>query len=721
MSFFALKYRWNVGDPWKMRIVLCSREFPGLNPSGGIGVYTEAMARELVRSGHQVVVITEAKKVEEPAPKKRHQKREPLPRSVQHPDGFRIELIQSMNGFSTDPHGYSYQLYKKLRRLKREWNYDLVEFPEYQGEGYFAIKAKRLLGAFRDVTLVVHSHMSLEFCDQLNEEHRSLYRQAIFNIERYALKYADVATVPCEDLGDQYQNLVRRAYARKWHPIPQFRSSHEARAVQDGVMTLLYVGRMEHRKGVDLLVQSAVRLLDEGHRFRLRLIGGDTYQQGLSYRTKLLKLIPARHMHAFEFMGPVDRNQLTREYQSATACVFPSRFENWPNVCLEAMSYGRAVIASKFGGMREMLADGAGWLVDPFNPEELDAALRRALKEPEQVRQVGERAMARVQEYQRQGTFDYRTLLEDPAPPREALRIWPKVSIVVPCYNSPATIDRTVKSLLGLNYPEFEIILVDDGSTDGAFVSKLDQWGQKDSRIRVYHKTNSGLPGARNYGALKADGAYLAFCDADDLLQARTVAAAVEALESHPDLAFVSPILRYFGDIRGVWGPQDLYLPTILAENQVHAGLVIRRSVFEDLKGYDESFVFGWEDWDFAIRLAKAGYLGEVLPVEGYIYRVHNSSMVRTTTYERRVMMYKQLWRKHEELLGVSGAFVLDRELNLPGRGYDGMPHHLWLRERILRLAPVRFVVFVARFVPRPIKSPIRRLAKQLILHAARD
>jgi len=684
----------------RMHIVLCSREFPGVNLSGGIGVYTQEEARVLVDQGHEVTVITEGSEAD----------------MRTHPHGYRLILITPVEGFKTDAHGYSYQLYKTLRQMTRHTPIDVIEFPEYQGEGYFTIKAKRLLGQFAETTLVVHSHMSLEFCDQLNEEFPTLYRQAIFNIERYALRYADQATVPCDALAEVYQSFVPREYRRKWHPMPRFDRSLPARRNPSGDPTVLYVGRMEHRKGVDLLVASAVRLLETGRSFRVKLIGGDTFQRGVSYRSQLLKMIPEKWRDRFEFVGPVKRDQLIEEYQRATVCVFPSRFENWPNVCLEAMSYGKAIIASERGGMREMLDNGAGILVDPENPTALDGALERLFDRPDVAQELGQKARERFEAFERQEPFDYRTLKsgQNPASTR-ADADWPQVSIVVPCYNAAGTIERTVKNLERLDYPHYEIILVDDGSTDAHFAQLLDRLAQKSDRIRVYHKTNSGLPGARNYGARRAQGEYLVFCDADDLLHPWVLREAVAALQRYPELAAVYPILRYFGDMRGLWGPQDLYLPTILAENQTHAGLVIRRAVFDTLSGYDETFVFGWEDWEFAVRMAKAGYAAEVLPREGYFYRVHPTSMVRTTSYERRVTMYRQLWRKHTDLLGPSGVYVLDRELTLP-RGYNGEPHQVWLRERLLKTAPARFVLFVARYVPKPIKSPIRRLVKNVVL-----
>lgn len=91
----------------------------------------------------------------------------------------------------------------------------------------------------------------------------------------------------------------------------------------------------------------------------------------------------------------------------------------------------------------------------------------------------------------------------------------PKVSIVVPVYNSRQYLARCLDSLLGQTVSEIEVVLVDDGSTDGSSLT-CDGWADIDSRIRVIHKENGGLSDARNCGALGARAPYIAFVDSDD-------------------------------------------------------------------------------------------------------------------------------------------------------------------------------------------------------------
>lgn len=109
----------------------------------------------------------------------------------------------------------------------------------------------------------------------------------------------------------------------------------------------------------------------------------------------------------------------------------------------------------------------------------------------------------------------------------------PHVSIVVPAYNTLKTLPQTIDSLLAQTYTDFEIIVVDDGSTDGT-----SQWvaAQKDPRIRLFRQINRGLAGARNGGIIAAEGTLIGFCDGDDLWEPEKLQKHVDFLARHPDI-----------------------------------------------------------------------------------------------------------------------------------------------------------------------------------------
>lgn len=91
----------------------------------------------------------------------------------------------------------------------------------------------------------------------------------------------------------------------------------------------------------------------------------------------------------------------------------------------------------------------------------------------------------------------------------------PKLSIIIPVYNGAHYIENTVRSILNSSYPNLELLLIDDGSTDDSLMV-CNQMAASDPRIKVYHKTNSGIADARNYGLDHAIGDYIGFCDQDD-------------------------------------------------------------------------------------------------------------------------------------------------------------------------------------------------------------
>lgn len=109
-----------------------------------------------------------------------------------------------------------------------------------------------------------------------------------------------------------------------------------------------------------------------------------------------------------------------------------------------------------------------------------------------------------------------------------------KLSIVIPVYNVETTLSRCVESAKVEAFNEWEIILVDDGSTDGS-PALCDELARADGHIRVIHKTNGGLSDARNAGIDRVQGQYLTFLDSDDRLQKGTYERMVSIMDGHPD------------------------------------------------------------------------------------------------------------------------------------------------------------------------------------------
>jgi len=105
------------------------------------------------------------------------------------------------------------------------------------------------------------------------------------------------------------------------------------------------------------------------------------------------------------------------------------------------------------------------------------------------------------------------------------------VSIIIPAYNSEKFLPRCLDSVLGSTYRDFEVILVNDGSTDGTGRIS-DEWAARDGRVRVIHQSNAGISHARNQGLERARGEYVLFMDSDDLVCPQMLETLVSAIES---------------------------------------------------------------------------------------------------------------------------------------------------------------------------------------------
>ena len=107
-----------------------------------------------------------------------------------------------------------------------------------------------------------------------------------------------------------------------------------------------------------------------------------------------------------------------------------------------------------------------------------------------------------------------------------------KISVILPIYNVEKYLDNCIQSIVNQKYKNLEIILVDDGSKDKC-PQICDEWGNKDSRIKVIHKENAGLGMARNTGIENATGDYISFVDSDDMIDLNTYQECIEVLQDY--------------------------------------------------------------------------------------------------------------------------------------------------------------------------------------------
>lgn len=223
----------------------------------------------------------------------------------------------------------------------------------------------------------------------------------------------------------------------------------------------------------------------------------------------------------------------------------------------------------------------------------------------------------------------------------------PKVSIVVPCYNQGQYVDEAVDSMLNQTFQDFEIIVINDGSTDEGTIEKLTHYEK--SKTTVIHTSNQGLPAARNNGIRRAKADYIFPLDADDHFEATFLEKAVHVLDTQPEIGVVTCGMQCFGISQKRHLPKGGGVKNFLAQNNACVASMFRKRCWEEVGGYDESMRQGYEDWNFWIAITKRGWQVHVIPEYLYYYRRRAGSMVMESNTMRPVLV-KQLVQNHREV-----------------------------------------------------------------------
>jgi len=173
------------------------------------------------------------------------------------------------------------------------------------------------------------------------------------------------------------------------------------------------------------------------------------------------------------------------------------------------------------------------------------------------------------------------------------------ISIIIPVYNGAETIEQCLNSIFVQSYSDYEVIVVDDGSTD-----QTNEVLQKfATKIKIIHQTNQGAPAARNNGWRTSIGQYLLFCDADIILKPQALTTMIAGLDNHPEVAYTYSSFVFNGKLFKLWpfdGARLQQMPYI------HTTTLIRREAFG---GFDES-LRKFQDWDLWLTLLANGHTG---------------------------------------------------------------------------------------------------------------
>lgn len=224
------------------------------------------------------------------------------------------------------------------------------------------------------------------------------------------------------------------------------------------------------------------------------------------------------------------------------------------------------------------------------------------------------------------------TLLERESEKKDLfIRTPPAISVIVPCYNYGRYLEDCIRSLIGgktslgymkgQTFQSFEIIIVDDGSTDNTreiAESFIDGW----NGIRYIYKKNGGTPSANNAGMKVARGKYLTHTSSDDMREEWSLQDLYQAAIHNPNHVIYDDLVEFRLGQRGrVWPLANYDFDNLLERNMMHAGIFFPKQAWVAAGGYPEAMKYGREDWAFNVALGQAGYCGLRIERSGYLYR----------------------------------------------------------------------------------------------------
>ncbi|UZH55638.1 glycosyltransferase [Salinimicrobium tongyeongense] len=225
---------------------------------------------------------------------------------------------------------------------------------------------------------------------------------------------------------------------------------------------------------------------------------------------------------------------------------------------------------------------------------------------------------------------------------------FPKISIVIPCYNDAPFIEKAVMSALDQTYINKEVILVDDGSD---IETKVVLKKLKPRLTQLISQDNKGQSFARNRGIMASTGEYIFLIDSDDFVDATFCEKAIQAFHDQGDVKIVSCYARRFYDNGGfnIFKTRGGRLKDFLLENYALGTSMFRKDEAIKVGLYDEEMDKGFEDWEFFIRLLENGGEAVVIPEPLYHYRIRNDS-TSARARERRKELLEYIYFKHKKL-----------------------------------------------------------------------
>ncbi len=350
-----------------MNICLVCREFPPESRISGTGTYMHSIAKCLERLGHKITIISYSRNGENKIKDGNITVYRIRPATFRGSGRLQKWIpVWFLN--------YSYAVRKKLIELNHLYRFDIIQIPEWGGEGFFYS-----LKPFCPFVVKVHGPLFLNHEYDKNPKSELLK----FNedwMEKSVVKKANAvifSSRAMEKVTKKTWNIMLSNSVIIENPIDLNIFSpniyHQSSKKRD--TKILYVGRLEYRKGIQVLIKAIPTVIKKFPAVRFLIIGSDTKtgEKGRSILSETKDYLKRKDLHNYvSFIGPQKRDMLVEYYQNCDLYIMPSLFEPVGFTAIEAMACGRPVLVSANSGIAERIEDGSsGFLFEPGNTQDL--------------------------------------------------------------------------------------------------------------------------------------------------------------------------------------------------------------------------------------------------------------------------------------------------------------------------------------------------------------
>ncbi len=723
-----------------MKTVIVTPDTVGPIKNGGIGTFSYNFAKLLRRSGYDASILFSSTYTYAPS------------EWMHLYDDEDVEFILTPQP-DLNVQGHGYEWFIKLSESVAAaipQDTDILYFQDWRANGFHTLRSRRYAPhKWPTCVTVLHSSHHWAQSGMRQFPKWTAYDAALRFAESYVARYSDFALSPsqymldwCEEHGWQLPPPERQ----RGLGLPFFPLEHESESENSKTSMhfkhLIFFGRLETRKGLEVFIEALEILCRRQHvdlqQIEQIILLGKLDQNTIGNADDLVARIQSMHSWRATVLTDLDTLQ-AQKYLAGQAAdslvVIPSLVDNHPFAVIEvSLIPNLNALYSNAGGILEILGDDYAEQFFTPHPIPLAEKLERWLgTAPRQHDNLGhynwkDRNQRWLNFHEELIDFTIkRQLLVKTIHPVSPLHTGsadsglqiealPEVDVCVPYYNLPQYLPQLLASLECQTYPNFNVYVADDGSTDDEAIVVFEQMKEKyAARGWVFYRKENGYLGqTRNSLASKGRGKYLIFMDADNVATVTMIERFVQCVEMSEDDCLTSYMYIFEGDdppyqyIRGqILNRIPVQVFFVPVGDSLEAGLfknvwgdanmIISRKAFEEIGGFTEDRYVGFEDYELFVRLSLNGHKIDVIPEYLFYYRQRADGMLRTTNnYANQMRVLRQYQKKFKEI----NMFFLP-ELAF-GRDYHA--GHLEYLVTTASTRPVRLVQddaeWVSKYVP---------------------